>query len=53
MKKDMLCYVQDVRAVKGMGQGLSDHHMILGKDRVVGAYIERWGLGLVGLEVRK
>ena len=25
MKRDRLCYVQDVRAVRGIGQGLSDH----------------------------
>ena len=26
VKKDMLRYVQDVRAVRGMGRGFSDHH---------------------------
>ena len=29
MNKDMVCYVQDVRAVRGMGQGLSNHHVVL------------------------
>ena len=29
MKKDMLRYVQDVRAVRGMGRALSDHHVVL------------------------
>ena len=49
VKKDMLCYVQDVRAVRGMGQGLSEHHVLLCKVRLVG---ERWRLGLGGLEPR-
>ena len=29
VKRDMLRYVQDVRAVRGIGRGLSDHHGIL------------------------
>ena len=29
VKKDILRYVQDVRAVRAMGRGLSDHHVIL------------------------
>ena len=29
MKRDMMRYVQDVRAVRGMGHGLSDHHVVL------------------------
>ena len=36
MKKDMQRYVQDVRAVKGMGQGFSDHHFVLCKVKLVG-----------------
>ena len=36
-KKDMLRYVQDVRAERGMGRGLSDHHVVLCKVRLVGA----------------
>ena len=28
VKKDMLHYVQNVREVRGMGQGVSDHHII-------------------------
>ena len=28
VKRDRLCYVQDVRVVKGMRKGLSDYHMI-------------------------
>ena len=32
-----LVLVQDVMAVKGMEQGLSDHHVILYKVRLVGA----------------
>ena len=39
VKKDMMCYVQDVRAVKGMGIGLLDHHVVLCEVRLVGARI--------------
>ena len=41
VKKDMLQYVQDVRVVRGMEQGLSDHHVVLCKVRLVGAWIKR------------
>ena len=41
VKKAMLCYVQDVRAVRGMGRGLSDHHVVLCKVRLVGTWIKR------------
>ena len=37
MKKDMLRYVQDVRAGRGMGRGLSEHHAVQCKVRFVGA----------------
>ena len=33
--------MQDVRAVGGMGRGLSDHHVILCKVSLVGAWIKR------------
>ena len=33
-KKDMLRYVQDLRAGTGMGFSLSDHHVILCKFRL-------------------
>ena len=36
VKKDMLRFVQDVRAVRGMGQGISDFHVVLCKVRLVG-----------------
>ena len=36
VKKDMLCFVQDVRAGSGMGQSSSDPHAILCKVRLVG-----------------
>ena len=39
--KDMLRYVQDVRTVKGMRRGLSNHHVILCKVRLVGTWIKR------------
>ena len=37
VKKGMLRDVQVVRAVRGMGRGLSDHHVVLCKVRLVGA----------------
>ena len=37
----MLRYVQDVRAVRGMERGLSDHHVVLCKVRLVGPWIKR------------
>ena len=41
-------FVQDVRAVRGMGRGFSDHQVVLRKVRLVGAWIKRreggdWG----------
>ena len=41
VKKDMLRYVQEVRAVRGMGRGLLDHHVVLSKVTLVGAWIKR------------
>ena len=41
VKRDMLRYVQYVRVVRGMGRGLSDHHVVLCKVRLVGARINR------------
>ena len=41
VKRDMLRYLQDVRAVREMGQGLSDHHVVLYRVRLVGAWIKR------------
>ena len=38
VKKDMLQFVQDVRAVRGMGRGISDHHVLLCKVRLVETY---------------
>ena len=34
-------YVQDVRAVRGKGRGLSNHYVALCKIRLVGAWIKR------------
>ena len=49
VKRDMLRYVQEVRAVRGMGRGLSDHHVVLYKFRLVGGLRgNRWWLGLGG-----
>ena len=56
VKKDMLRYVQDVRAVRGMERGLSDHHVVLYKVGLVGAWIRRrelvvgMGRGKIGTE---
>ena len=36
VKKDMLGFVQDVRAVRGMRRSISDHHVVLRKVRLVG-----------------
>ena len=41
VKRDMLRYMQDMTAVKGIGRGLSDPHVILCKVRLVGAWIKR------------
>ena len=41
VKKEMLRFVQDVRAVRGMGRGISDHHVVLCKVRLVGTWIKR------------
>ena len=50
----MLLYVQDAKAVTGMGRDLSDHHVVLCKVRLVehGLRGERWWLGLGGLEAK-
>ena len=34
-----LVLVLDVRAMRGMGRGLSDHHIVLCKVRLVGAWM--------------
>ena len=41
VKRNMLRYVQDVRMVRGIGRGLSDHYFVLCKVRLVGAWIKR------------
>ena len=33
VEKDMLRYLQNVRAVRRMGQGISDHHVVMCKVR--------------------
>ena len=52
VKRDMLRYVKG--EVRGMGRGLSDHHVVRFKVRLVGAWIKRREVvfGLGGLEVR-
>ena len=44
VKRDILRYVQDVRAVRKMGRGFSEHHVILCKVRLVGEWIKRRGV---------
>ena len=41
VKRDMLHFEQDVRAVRGMGRGISYHHVVLCKVRLVGTWIKR------------
>ena len=41
VKKDMLRFVQDVRAARGMGQGPSDYLAVLYNIRLVWAWIKR------------
>ena len=41
VKKDILRYVQDVRVVRGMERGLSNHHIVLCKLRLIGTWIKR------------
>ena len=43
--KDVLRYVKDLRAVRGLGRGLSGQHVILCKVRLVEAWIKRRGGG--------
>ena len=44
VKKVMMCYVEDVKAARGMGRGLSDHQVVLCKFRLVGTWIKRRGV---------
>ena len=41
VNKEMLLYVQDMRVVRGMGEGLSDHHVVLFEVRLVRPWIKR------------
>ena len=41
VKRDMLRYVQKMRAVRGMGSDLSDHPVLLCNVRLVGVWIKR------------
>ena len=41
VKRDILRYVQGVRAMRGMGRGLSNYHVVLCKVRLIGAWINR------------
>ena len=42
VKRDLLHYVKDVRTVRRKGQGLSDHHVVLCKVRLIGAGSKSW-----------
>ena len=39
VKKDMRRFVQDVRAVRGTGREILDHHVVMCKVRLVGTWI--------------
>src|SRR5678815_1288391 len=41
VKKEMFKYVLDVKSVRGLGMGLSDHYVVLCKIKLVGAWMER------------
>ena len=41
VKRIILRYMQNVRVVRGMGRGLSNHHFVLCKVRLVGAWSKR------------
>ena len=41
VKEDMLRFVQGVRAVRGMGRDISDHHVVLCKVRLMRTWIKR------------
>ena len=41
VKKDMLSYMKNVRAVRRMGRGLSDHNIVVCKVRLVCVWITR------------
>ena len=53
VQKDMLCFIQDVRAVKGMRRDLSDHHMVLSKVRLVAAWITKREVVVEGRWIRR
>ena len=54
VNRDMLCYLYNVKAVRGMRQCPSNHHVVLCKVRLVGNGFkeERWWLELGGLDAR-
>ena len=41
VSRDMLQYVQEAGVVRGLGQGLSDHYVVLCKVRLIEAWIKR------------
>ena len=52
LKRNILQYVQNLRAVRGMGQDLSDHHVVLCKIWLVGACIKRREVVIGGRRIR-
>ena len=44
--------MQDLRAVRGMGRGLSDHYVVLCKVRLVGVRIKRREVVVRGRRIR-
>ena len=52
VKKNMLRYVQDMRAMRGMGRCLSDNHVVLCKVKLLGAWIKRRGVVVGARRIR-
>ena len=52
VNRDMLRYVQDVRTVREIIQGPSNHHVVLCKVRLVGAWIKRRGVVIGARRIR-
>ena len=53
VKMDMLQHVQNMRAVRGMGRGLSDHHVVLCKFRLVGVWSRKVVVGARRIRSKK
>ena len=52
VKRDRLRYVQDVRAVRGLGCSLSENYVVLCKVRLVGVWIKWRDVGVGARRIR-